>query len=49
MSKPLVANRDLALYLGLGAWLAGIVLLWDAYENRGQERPKVFRLAGLFG
>lgn len=46
MGRPLVRNRDTALYLGLALWLAGGVLLWDAWENRGQQRPIIMRVAG---
>lgn len=44
--RPLVANRDAALYLGIGAWLVGTLLLWDAWEHRGNQRPLLFRVAG---
>lgn len=47
MARPLVANRETALALGLALWLAGAVLLWDAYERRGQRRPLAIRLAGV--
>lgn len=48
--RPLLANRDAALYLGIAAWLAGTVLLWDAWEHRGHRRPWPFRIAsGLIG
>jgi hypothetical protein len=46
--RPLLANRDTALYLGLAAWGIGTLLLWDAWENRGRPRPFAFKLAGLF-
>jgi hypothetical protein len=45
--KPLLANRDAALYLGIGAWLLGSVLLWDAWEHRGRSRPFAFKLLGI--
>jgi hypothetical protein len=44
--RPLVRDRDVALYLGLALWVAGSVLLWDAWENRGRPRPLVAKLAG---
>lgn len=47
-SRPILANRDAALYLGLAAWAVSTVLLWDAWEHRGQRRPWAMRLAGLF-
>jgi hypothetical protein len=43
--RPLVRDRDTALYLGLGLWIAGAVLLWDAWEHRGKRRPLVMRVA----
>jgi len=46
-SKPLLRNRDLALYLGLGLWLAGSVLLYDAYNARGRDKPWPLRVAGV--
>lgn len=46
MDRPLVRNRDTALYVGLALWLAGSVLLWDAWEGRGRRRPLAARLAG---
>ncbi|HEV8675012.1 MAG TPA: hypothetical protein VGX21_13275 [Methylomirabilota bacterium] len=48
MGRPLVANRDTALAVGLALWLAGSVLLWDAWENRARKRPFAMRLVGLF-
>jgi hypothetical protein len=48
MARPLVANRETAIALGLALWLGGAVLLWDAFEHRGQKRPFAMRLAGLF-
>jgi hypothetical protein len=46
--RPLVRNRDLALYGGLALWLAGAVLLKDAYERRGKGRPAALRVVGAF-
>jgi hypothetical protein len=37
--KPIVPDRRTAIVLGLGAYLLGSLLLWDAYENRGRSRP----------
>jgi len=45
--RPLIRNRDTALYIGLACWIAGGVLLWDAWEHRGIQRPWAMRLAGL--
>jgi hypothetical protein len=41
--KPWVANRSVALWGGVGAYLLGSVLLYDAYERRGRERPFLLR------
>lgn len=45
--RPLLHNRQTALYVGLAAWALGSLLLWDAWENRGKARPFAFKLAGL--
>lgn len=41
--KPLIADRRTAVALGVGLYLAGSLVLWDAYEHRGAERPFSFR------
>jgi len=41
--KPLVADRRTALVLGLAAYALGTLMLWDAYEHRGKDRPFLFR------
>lgn len=46
-SAPLVKNRSAAVYLGILAWGAGSVLLWDAYAHRGIKPPFILKLAGL--
>lgn len=43
MTRPLVANRAVALYGGLVLFVAGAVLLHDAYEGRGRQTPLVMR------
>ncbi len=48
MSRPLVKNRDAALYLGAAAWLAGTVLLIDAWRGRGKDAPWIMSLLGPF-
>ena len=45
-TRPLVHNRDLAVYGGALLWLAGTVLLWDAYNNRGRSKPLALRIVG---
>lgn len=47
-ARPLVRDRETALYLGIGLTIAGAVLLWDTWENRGDKRPWAMRLIGLF-
>lgn len=47
-ARPLVRNRETALYLGIAMTLGGGLLLWDAWENRGAKRPWAMRLIGLF-
>lgn len=47
MGRPLVKDRQLALYGGLALTLAGALLLRDAWEARGQPRPWAMRLLGL--
>lgn len=37
--QPIVKDRELALTLGVIAYIAGAVLLWDAFEGRGKSRP----------
>lgn len=47
MTRPLVRDRQLALYGGLALTLAGALLLRDAWETRGEKRPWAMRLVGL--
>lgn len=37
--RPWVRDRGLAQWGGYLALTVGAVLLWDAYENRGRQRP----------
>jgi len=39
MARPYVKDRRTALYLGVGCYVAGSLLLWDAFERRGKGRP----------
>lgn len=41
--KPLVANHRMAVAGGLVAAGVAVVLLWDAYEGRGNVRPLALR------
>lgn len=47
MPRPLVRDRQLALYGGLAMTLGGALLLRDAWEHRGKDRPWAMRLIGL--
>lgn len=47
MNRPLVRDRQLALYGGLAATLLGALLLHDAWEARGRPRPWPMKLLGL--
>jgi hypothetical protein len=37
--RPVIRDRKLALLLGAAAYIAGSLLLYDAYERHGQHRP----------
>lgn len=37
--RPWVADRRLAKWGGYACIVVGSMLLWDAYENRGRQRP----------
>lgn len=41
--RPLVADQQVAIGLGLVAFAAGWVLLYDAWEGRGQRTPRPLR------
>lgn len=41
--QPIVRDRQTALYLGVGLYLAGSLFLWDAFEHRGADRPFLLR------
>lgn len=47
MARPIVRDRQLALYGGIALTLGGALLLRDAWENRGRARPWAVRLLGL--
>lgn len=47
MTRPIIADRQVALYAGLACTLAGVLLLRDAWEDRGHKRPWAMRLVGL--
>lgn len=35
----LVKDQKTAVLIGVGLYLAGTLVLWDAYEHRGASRP----------
>lgn len=37
--QPFIKDRKMALWGGVALYLAGSVLIYDAYEHRGRERP----------
>lgn len=37
--KPWIRNRKTAQWAGFAFSIAGALLLYDAYENRGRSRP----------
>jgi hypothetical protein len=47
MRRPWIRDRELALYGGLALTIAGVLVLRDAFEDRGRPRPWPFKLFGL--
>lgn len=47
--RPLFRDRDTSLYVGLGLLVWGTLLVYDAYERRGQRRPLMLRLTTIGG
>lgn len=43
MATPVVKDRSLALWAGIGAICLGSWLLYDAYDARGRTRPFAIR------
>lgn len=39
MNRPVVKDRQTALLGGIALLVLGSALLYDAYENRGRNRP----------
>lgn len=37
--KPWIRDKRAAVLLGLALFVAGVVVLWDAYERRGGRAP----------
>lgn len=41
--RPFVRDKNLGIGLGVAAFLLGSFFLWDAWEGRGGETPKLMR------
>lgn len=41
--RPIVADRRVALALGVALFVGGALLLHDAYEGRGRNTPALLR------
>jgi len=41
VSKVIIRDRPLELWVGYAAIALGTLLLWDAYDNRGRPKPFV--------
>jgi hypothetical protein len=41
--KTWIRSRRAALWLGYGGLLIGAIAMYDAYENRGRQRPFLSR------
>jgi hypothetical protein len=41
--RPLIQNQGHAIALGIGLFLAGSWCLYDAWERRGAQTPRLFR------
>lgn len=41
--RALVSDQKTGVILGMGCYLLGSLLLWDAYERRGRGRPAGMR------
>lgn len=44
MKKPFFRSRQCALVIGYGGIIVGALALWDAYEQRGRQRPFLTKL-----
>lgn len=42
---PWFRSRDSAIMAAAACWLAGAVILWDAFERRGNAKPTWLRAA----
>lgn len=43
LRKPVIASQTLEVTAGVGCFLLGSFLLWDAWEGRGQRSPRIVR------
>ncbi len=43
MSRHPIADRTTELWVGTAAFLLGGWLLWDAFEGRGRQMPRLLR------
>lgn len=43
MKRPLIRSQATAIAAGLGLYLAGSYVLWDAFEGRGAKAPLILR------
>lgn len=43
MRRPLFPSKEIALTIGLGGFVLAWVALYDAFEARGQDTPRVLR------
>jgi hypothetical protein len=43
MRRPLIQDQATAVVCGAVAFVAGCVLLWDAWEGRGGRTPRFLR------
>ncbi len=41
--RPTIPDKTTAVVLGIGFFLAGWYCLYDAWEGRGGDTPKLFR------
>lgn len=41
--RPIIADRRTAVVVGLALFVAGAIVLHDAYEGRGRDTPALLR------
>jgi hypothetical protein len=47
--NPLIFDQRTAIAVGIALSLAGSLMLWDAYDRRGERKPFALRVLGLIG